>query len=169
MNSTTHRLGQATLALCLLAAGVGAEAQWKWRDANGRVQYSDLPPPPNTPLQNILQSPIKAPMPRVTAIDPPGTAASGVPGSAASAVDPALEAKRKQAEQEEAAKQRAQEAQQVQAKVQNCERAQTALRTLDSGQRISRVNPQGEREYLDDATRAREQAQARQSISANCR
>jgi Domain of unknown function (DUF4124) len=169
MNRIFTRRVQAMLVVLLLAASVGAEAQWKWRDANGRVQYSDLPPPANTPPQNILQSPIRAPMPRVTAIDPPASAASGVPASAASAVDPALEAKRKQAEQEEAAKQRAQEAQQALAKAQNCERAQTALRTLDSGQRISRVNPQGEREYLDDAARAREQDQARKSIAANCR
>ena len=33
------------IALLLLSLASTAAAQWKWRDANGKVQYSDLPPP----------------------------------------------------------------------------------------------------------------------------
>ena len=32
-----------------------AFAQWKWRDKNGVVQYSDLPPPPGIPAQDVIQ------------------------------------------------------------------------------------------------------------------
>ncbi|MFX8195565.1 DUF4124 domain-containing protein, partial [Acinetobacter baumannii] len=39
----------------LLAAS--AQAQWKWRDAKGNVQYSDMPPPPGTPEKDILLRP----------------------------------------------------------------------------------------------------------------
>jgi Domain of unknown function (DUF4124) len=34
-----------------------AEAQWKWRDKGGRMQYSDLPPPASVAEQDILQRP----------------------------------------------------------------------------------------------------------------
>ena len=43
-----------------------AEAQWKWRDKGGHVQYSDLPPPAGTPDQDILARP----SPRCTARRP---------------------------------------------------------------------------------------------------
>ena len=34
-----------------------AEAQWKWKDKNGHIQYSDLPPPTGTPEKDILMQP----------------------------------------------------------------------------------------------------------------
>ena len=40
----------ATLALPVAA-------QWKWRGANGQMQYSDLPPPPGVAEKDILQRP----------------------------------------------------------------------------------------------------------------
>ena len=43
-------------ALLLLMAGP-ALAQWKWRDAAGKVQYSDLPPPAGVAEKDILQRP----------------------------------------------------------------------------------------------------------------
>ena len=51
----------------------------------------------------------------------------------------------------------------------NCRRAQEQLATLDSGQRIARVKTNGEREYLDDTTRAQEAQRARQVIASDCR
>ncbi|WP_163435527.1 DUF4124 domain-containing protein, partial [Escherichia coli] len=47
----------------LLAAS--AQAQWKWRDAKGNVQYSDMPPPPGTPEKDILLRPPAAARPAV--------------------------------------------------------------------------------------------------------
>jgi hypothetical protein len=54
------------------------------------------------------------------------------------------------------------------AKSANCERARENLRALESGQRISRTNAQGEREYIDDAARARETESARQAVTDWC-
>src|SRR6476659_7425487 len=45
----------ALVAASLLA--LPAEAQWKWKDKGGHVQYSDLPPPPGTADQDILGRP----------------------------------------------------------------------------------------------------------------
>src|ERR1017187_325860 len=62
----------ALAALALLA--LPAQAQWKWRDAAGHVQYSDLPPPSGTPDKDILSRP--AVQRRATAATLPASAAS---------------------------------------------------------------------------------------------
>src|ERR1019366_8620904 len=95
----------ATLALLALPA----EAQWKWRDVAGHVQYSDLPPPSGTPDKDILSRP--AVQRRATAATLPASAASAA--AAASnpltprTVDPELEAKLKKAEADKVAKAKA--------------------------------------------------------------
>ena len=43
------------------------------------------------------------------------------------------------------------------------------LATLDSGQRIARINAEGEREILDDEARAEEARRAREVIASDCR
>jgi hypothetical protein len=40
---------------------------------------------------------------------------------------------------------------------------------LESGQRIARVNAQGEREVLDDKGRAEEMQRARQVMASDCK
>ena len=43
------------LALMLgLLPGTEAQAQWKWRDANGQIHYADHPPPASVPDRNVL-------------------------------------------------------------------------------------------------------------------
>lgn len=154
------------LASLVVLASAPAHAQWKWRDATGRVQYSDRPPPPGTPAKDILQSPISAPAPKLLPASGPGASA---PAAAASAVDPVLEAKRKQAEQQQDAQRKAEETRAAQARAENCERMRASMRTLESGQRIARVNERGEREMMDDDARAREMEQSRRAIASECR
>lgn len=159
------------VAVALLGLSGVAHGQWKWRDAQGRVQYSDQPPPPGVPAKDVLQSPISAP-PRIVApaaSAPAAGQAAAAPSKAASTVDPVLEARRKQAQQEAEAKRKAEEAQQAQTKAQNCERARDYMRTLDSGIRVARTNAKGEREIMDDATRAREAENTRQIMQSQCR
>ena len=157
----------AVAALALLA--LPAQAQWKWRDASGHVQYSDLPPPLGTPDKDILNRP--ASQKRVSA-PPPVASAASAPASDALALktsDPELEARRKKAEADQAAKTKAEEARNAAIKADNCARAQSQLKTFDSGIRVARLNAKGEREYLDDAQRASETKQARDAIASNCR
>ena len=150
-------------------------AQWKWRDAGGRVQYSDLPPPPGTPDVQIMQRPASASRKGAGAGTP--VAAAAAAASAASApllpasktVEPELEAKRRAAEKEKADKLKADEGKQATARADNCTRAKSHLRALDDGMRIARVNDKGEREFLDDKSRAEEAARTRATISADCR
>ena len=149
-----------------------AAAQWKWRDQGGRIQYSDTPPPPGVADKDILQRPgganaVARAIP--LAASAPASAASGGLTPSPRLVDPELEAKRKKAEQEDADKKKADDARAAAAKADNCARARAQLRQLDSGQRLSRANDKGEREFIDDKTRAQEAGRAREIMNSECK
>lgn len=156
------------LAACAaLLIVLPAQAQWKWRDAQGRVQYSDRPPPASVPDKDVLAKPSRQaalPLPPPQAASAASAAASGVPVR-----DAQLEARKRQTEAEEQAKNRAEEEKLAKQRKDNCERAREYARTIESGMRIARVNAQGEREILDDAQRAKEQAKAREVMTSECR
>ena len=160
------RLAVLTLALVGAAFAGPVAAQWKWRAANGQIQYSDLPPPPGVAEKDILQRPTAATL-RAAAPAPAAPAASAPPLSP-KLIDPELEAKRKKAEQEEAVKAKAEEQRVAAAKAENCKRARDQIRTLESGQRMARINEKGEREILDDKMRADEMKRARDLANADC-
>jgi len=159
-------------AAVLLLVSLPAEAQWKWKDKGGRIQYSDLPPPVGTPEQDILSRPSAQ---RRATIAPavPASSASGLPTPASGAltprtVDPELEANRKKGEADLAAKKKAEEDRIAAAKADNCTRARTQLRTYESGVRLMQTNEKGEREYVDDKQRADETKRAKDTIAADC-
>jgi hypothetical protein len=162
--------------LALLAASLvalPAEAQWKWKDKGGHVQYSDLPPPAGTADQDILARPSAQRRGATTTIAP-ASAASAVAGAASTSLaprtaDPELEAKRKKADGEVAAKAKADQDRVAAAKVDNCSRAKAQLTTLESGIRVARANAQGEREFLDDKQRADETKRTKDVIATDCK
>ena len=168
--------GAIAVFAALASLALPAEAQWKWRDGSGRVQYSDLPPPQAVPEQNILSRPSSqrkaaaaaAPLAAVAASASP-TASAASSALAPRTTDPELEAKRKKVEADEAAKVKAEQVRVAAAKADNCSRARTQLRTLDSGVRLARANEKGEREILDDKQRADEARRAQDAIAADCR
>jgi len=156
------------VCLALLALAGTAQAQWKWRDASGNVQYSDLPPPAGVAEKDILQRPANQ-RPRIVVL-PVGSGAASAPPAAASAAarpDPEVSS-RKKLEQEQAA-QRAEEDRKIRAqKAENCKTAQGQLRLLEDGVRISRKDERGERVFLDDQQRAEETKRARAIIAVDC-
>ena len=181
MRRWTHAVFAAALGIAL---AVPAQAQWKWRDKAGQTQYSDLPPPPGTAEQDILLRPNsgqrRAAVAAVAAVAP--VAASGAPGASAASLsasgapalkpkgsEPELEAKRRVAEQDEAAKKKAEAARQAAVRAENCSRAQGQMRSLDSGVRIARTNEKGEREVLSDTARAAETQRTREVIASDCK
>ena len=168
MPSLTRRrptLCLLTLAVALASAALPAAAQWKWKDKSGQTQYSDLPPPAGTADADILQRPVPAAAPRTATLAASGASA---PLLAPKGTDPELEAKRKKAEQDAAARKRAEDEKIAIAKVDNCARARVQLKAIDDGQRLSRINAQGEREFLDDKGRAEEAQRARTVIASDC-
>lgn len=155
-------------SLCMPAA-----AQWKWRDKNNQVQYSDTPPPPGIPEANILQRPAAVNR-RAVVVAPAASvaaqAAASAPGlPAPKAVEPELEAKLRKEEQEKAAKAKVEADKLAAQEADNCARARSQLRVIDEGLRIARVNDKGEREVLDDKGRAEESSRNRAIVAANCK
>jgi hypothetical protein len=162
--------------LVVLAAGVvalPAEAQWKWRDKSGHVQYSDLPPPAGIADQDILARPsptMRHAAPAMTASPQLIAASAAAPaGAARNTADAELEAKRKQAEADAAAKTKADQEKNAALRADNCTRAKAQMTTLESGIRLAQTNAKtGEREYLDDKQRADETRRTREVIAENC-
>lgn len=144
-----------------------AHAQWKWRDAGGQTHVSDLPPPRDIPDKDVLQRPevtVRRPAPAVAS-----ASAASSPATARASVDPELEQRKRFAEQDQAKRVASDERKAAEVRKENCRRAQEQVALMDSGMRVVRVKPDGEREYLDDAQRASETQRARQAIDTNCR
>jgi Domain of unknown function (DUF4124) len=160
------------VASALLFAGV-ANAQavpWKYRDAQGRIVVSDLPPPAGVQDKDILERPTaparRAPAPTNAAASAPATAA---PTAVAQGNDPELEARRKKAAAEQEQKQKVEQEKDAAQRADNCARAKSHLAALSDGLRIARTNDKGEREILDDKGRAEEMQRARQAIASDCK
>jgi len=167
------------VAVAASVVALPSEAQWKWRDKSGHVQYSDLPPPSGISDQDILARPsptARRSTPTATATAAPQVAAASASGAAAAAstprstADAELEAKRKKAEADAAAKAKADQERVAALRADNCTRAKSQLTTLESGIRLAQTNPKtGEREFLDDKQRADEVRRTRDVIAENCR
>jgi hypothetical protein len=163
------RLSQSVWLLCALVGALispPSQAQWKWRDAQGQVQYSDRPPPHSIPPRDILQRPAAV---RVNERNVPAAAEASSPAPAASGprtIDPELNARRREAE---AAERKAADDKLARERAESCARARDYLRTLESGLPIARVNAQGERTTLGDNDRRTELNRARSVITEDCR
>ena len=164
-----------SLGLALLPAL--ACAQWQWIDKDGRKVFSDRSPPSDIPARNILKQPggkaPPVPAEAEAAADVAAAASAPVTKTAAnvpkvSGKDPALEEKKKAAEQEEAAKKKAVEEKYAKDKADTCERAKRSLQAFTSGQRVRAPNAKGELEYMTDDQRTAESKRL-QAITADCK
>ena len=163
------------LAACLLAfavAGAHAQTLWKWRDASGQMHISDTAPPPGTPAKNIISGPPVGAAPQAAALTPAAAPASAAAPAAAPAASSALDKKKAAADQAKAdqakADRAAAEAKTAAMRKDNCARGQAALTELQSGLRMARLNDKGEREVLDDTSRAAEMKHTQDVIASNC-
>ncbi|MCK0508235.1 DUF4124 domain-containing protein [Aromatoleum anaerobium] len=151
----------------LVALPAGAEI-YQWRDAQGRVHYSDTPPAgENATRLRPAVAPAVQPGKDVAT----GTAAAG----SAEAAKPETLAERdlafrqRRAEAAEAAAKAEQERQQSAERQRDCEQARNQLVALESGQRLARFNRDGEREVLGDKGRADEITRTQKFVESACR
>lgn len=156
------------LACALPALSFG---QWQWIDKDGRKVFSDQSPPAEIPAKSIIRQPgVKSPsaaFPVSTAATQPANPPVAAPKL--SGKDKDLEDKKKQAEAAEAQKKKASEEQVAKVRADNCDRAKRSKTGYDSGIRIARTNAKGEREYIDDATRAAETKRLEGIIASECK
>lgn len=158
------------LALSCAVTSASALAQWQWVDSTGRKVFSDTAPPQGIPEKNILKRPGASAPVAPPASDSNAKASSGAGSNEIkpTVVDSKLEAKRKEAELEEATKRKASEDKMAATRTENCARAKAAKGTLQLGTRIQTVNAKGEREFMDDAAKATENKRLDGIIAANC-
>lgn len=151
-----------------------AQAQWQWIDKDGRRVFSDQSPPPDIPAKNILRQPGMRGQSAFPTTPEPAAAASAAPAkSAANAPrvtgkDRELEERRKRIEAQEADKKKAGEQEVAEAKAENCRRARESKNRYTSGVRMARINEKGEREIMDDQSRAAEIQRLDAVIARDC-
>jgi len=173
-------LWPAVVALAALACTMPAAAQWAWRDAAGKMVYSDQPPPTSVPAKDIVRqpaAPAPAPADATEAAAEKATETKAQPASSRPPAKPAqqtvaereLESRRRQQQQADAEKKAAAEEARTAKIAENCERLRAYQRALDGGFRVARVNPAGERQILDDKTRAAESERTRGEIEQQCK
>lgn len=160
-------LGLALATGLALAPGE-AWAQWKWRDASGRITISDLPPPREVPDKDILQRPAP-PRRAAAAASAPAAPLTAASAPASAPADRQATERQREAEREAQGRARAEEARLAAQRAENCQRARSQLTMLESGERMVQFNDKGERTVLDDARRAAEIRRVRDIIAAECR
>lgn len=168
----------STLLFLLVAGTVAtpAAAQYQWREANGRMVYSDLPPPPSVPPSAILKSPHRpaaaasadAPAERTEGAAA-ASAAARAPAAAKTTADREFDYRKRQLERAEADKKAAEQQARAQRAAAACEESKGEVRTLESGMRVASVNDRGERVVADDSDRNRRLESARQAVKEFCK
>lgn len=172
-----------------MLAPMGASAEvYKWKDASGKMHYSDSPPLSNIPYSTLSGKKPANAAPQPAATEKPKTDAAGKPmppatngaakpgemkpGEGKAAPDPAAQKKaleEKAAKEAEAKKQQEEKlAAEKKLKEQACKAARSRVAQFEQGGRIYRVNENGEREYYGDKEIAVELDQARSDVEANC-
>ena len=142
------------ITLALISFNVHAGLS-KWVDADGKVHYSDTPPPEVTTqsVRNIA-----------------GKDEADAPASYSQKSIAEQEAELKKAKQlkNEAEQKKAQQDANAQAKKNNCTAARENVQTLKNATRIVTYDAKGERTYMDDSTRAQRLEESNKEISTYC-
>ena len=156
------------LAALLLLAAAHAHAQYVWIGPNGTRQYADHPPPPGTPAGKILKSPGRPTLEAPPAADTPaGTATTAAVKPPTLAEREAAFRERSKAREEQEAK-RQEEAARQRRLAEHCAAARESQAQLDSGIRIARIGPDGQKSYLTDAEKAARNDTVRRALQ-ECR
>lgn len=145
------------VACALAAAGAHADVN-KWVDSEGRVHYSDQPPPASAKPQPLN-------------IKPAPAANTPQPGEAApkTTAEKEVEFRKRRAQEEEARVKQEKAQQDANQKQQNCTQAQNNLRNLQAGGRLYTYDEKGERAYMDDAARQKAIADAQKAVDSWCK
>ncbi|MDB5840725.1 MAG: hypothetical protein JWQ23_2677 [Herminiimonas sp.] len=174
MNSFRWKpIRMAVVALAAVALTGPASAQYMWLGENGVKQYSDIPPPSSVPKSRILKQPGQAsPQALQTNNTAPAEAdAEKDTGSPAAKEQAAMttaqrnaEYNKRRIEQAEKDKKAADEQKLAGERARTCDQARAYQRSLESGERLARMDRNGERFFLNDAQRAQEAAETKRIL-----
>jgi Domain of unknown function (DUF4124) len=177
------------LLLCVIMLPTLATAEvYKWKDKNGEVRYSDVPPPANVKQESYGKKTVKptglAPLAAVegdatAAMNKDKEATSKVKAAADKTAVDAKKADKAPLTKEEAAAKRAKDAEdakkadeakqaELKLKQENCKGARENLATYTNGGRISKTNENGQKQYLSDADIGQGKADAQKDVDKYC-
>jgi len=136
---------------CALAASTAAFGQlYKWVDKDGKVHYSDQPPPAQQSKQLNLNTGVASPPAR-------------------SAIERDKEIEKGRVEAREKAKVASEKERKSEIDQQNCKAARAYLKTVESGVRVSTMDDKGEQVILDDEQIAAERVKAQKAVDEACK
>ena len=146
-------VGVCAIGAALLTAAPATGALYKWTDANGRVIYSDQPPPGNVKVETINAPP------------PPAN-----PNAAKDLANKEVELQKKKLVRAEDDAKSNKARVDANLRLQECQRArgQAIALTQDSQVVFYNTNPNGERVAMDDAARLAERQRLDYWIRQNC-
>lgn len=154
----------ATIATLALFAGAAQAQVHCWTTKEGKRECGDNPP------AGAKTKEIATPAGGGGTAAPaaPAAPADGGGKAAAKKGTPEQEFQKRQAEAQKAREKEQKAQEQADAKQANCNSARQALQSLESGQRLSRIDKDGERYFLDEQQIAAETARAREVVQKNC-
>lgn len=132
----------------------------RWVDENGKVHYSDQPPPATAKTQKQLDIKTTPSAPQVI---------SDNKGGEKSLAEKELEFRKRRVEAEEKAAKQAKDQAEAKKKQENCAQARRQLQALQDGQRISQYNEKGERAFMEDSARPKAIQEAQQTVDSWCK
>ena len=154
-----------SLMVLLMMFGINAYAEInKWVDENGRVHYSDQPPPVSIKIKQLRTSSGSR-----DSADTSGETASSEPAAPKTIEEREAELRKAQQAKKEAADKAAKEQADEEASKDYCDQAKLSLKALQEGMRIAQIDATGERSYLDDEQRQQRIAKTQQDISRHCK
>lgn len=171
---------RVTITVAVVVAGftsTPSEAQWAWKDGNGRLVYSDRPPPSEIKPAQIVRQPstqvLANPAPASGPVDEAGKPSDAknsnpTPNAPKTIAERDMEFRKRQQERADSDKKAAEEQTKSAAKTAECDRARGYMKSLEDGVRITRTDAAGNREFLDDAQRAAEVDRTRKIIQGAC-
>lgn len=157
----------AVMLTAVLPTAVQAEI-YKWRDKDGSIRYSDVPPPSNIKNESIGR--------KATKVSPP---AESVPATAANKETAVTNKDAAPLSKEEVAAKRAKEAEaqkkadevkkaELKYRQESCNAARNNLRMYSNGGRIMTTDANGERRYLGDDDINKGKADAQRDVEKFC-
>ncbi len=153
-----HLIGLGVLLLVASATST-AQTTYRWDDADGQTHYSDQAPPTGALNVKVIKD---------SGFDSGDDDEDESDDEEPSYVDQEADFQERQAkkaeEQEEAEKERLADAE----RARNCALARSHYNTISAGGRITRVNEDGEREFLSDEEIEEETVKAREVMEQWC-
>lgn len=149
--------------LTLIVSNAGAAQINKCLDKSGKVVGYANECPAGTRSEGVDVKASPAPAPAVTP-------AGATPPPPKSLAERDADFRKRQTEKQEAEAKAEKKSAEAEQRKRACEQSQGYLKALETGQRITSVDPKtGERKFLSEAEYPKEVAEAKRSVAANCK